>query len=66
MDLEGQIVELEDIVLKQSSLIELLLNKITLLESKLKKATSRNSSLPPSKDENRPKKNQSLRRISGK
>ncbi|MGY0425512.1 MAG: hypothetical protein ACWIPI_01600, partial [Polaribacter sp.] len=28
--------------------------------------TSRNSSVPPSKDENRPKANQSLRKYSGK
>jgi len=30
------------------------------------KKNSNNSSIPPSKDENRPKKNQSLRIISGK
>jgi transposase len=36
------------------------------LKEKLHKKDSRNSSIPPSKDENRPKKNQSLRRASGR
>lgn len=36
------------------------------LKQQLHKKHSRNSSVPPSKDENRPKKNQSLRRSTGK
>ncbi len=45
----------------------LLRQKIEELERKQKhKKTSRNSSIPPSKDENRPKRNQSLRKRSNK
>lgn len=40
--------------------------KINTLENKLHKKNSRNSSIPPSKDENRIKPNQSLRTKSGK
>lgn len=36
------------------------------LKEKLHKKNSKNSSIPPSKDENRPKHNQSLRRTSGR
>ena len=59
LGLENRIRELESIVLKQSQIID-------TLTIALHKATSNNSSLPPSKDENRPKKNQSLRHKSGK
>lgn len=51
-------------------IIEDLKKEITLLKIRLAKyetpKTSRNSSVPPSKDENRPKPNQSLRESSGK
>lgn len=40
--------------------------KVNLLESGLVKKNSKNSSIPPSKDENRVKPNQSLRTKSGK
>jgi len=52
------------------AIIEDLKNEIILLKNRLSKyetpKTSRNSSIPPSKDENRPKTNQSLRESSGK
>ena len=43
-----------------------LVNKVSDLENKLFKKNSKNSSIPPSKDENRVKPNQSLRKKSGK
>lgn len=58
-----RIAELEIKVIQLEAIIVQLFEKIeTLMHSK----NSRNSSIPPSKDENRPLKNQSLRAISGK
>ena len=58
-----RIAELETKVIQLEAIIVQLFDKIeTLMHSK----NSRNSSVPPSKDENRPLKNQSLRTISGK
>lgn len=58
-----QIKELKDLVAQ-------LVNRIEILERELDQyrtpKNSSNSSIPPSKDENRPKRSQSLRRISGK
>ena len=52
------------------AIIVTLLEKIAVLEAKLEKyehpKNSKNSSIPPSKDENRPVPNQSLREKSGK
>jgi transposase len=60
---DRQIYELTELVTK-------LLIRIDSLESEIAKyrtpKNSSNSSVPPSKDENRPKKNQSLRKASGK
>lgn len=58
-----RIAELESKVIRLESIIETLLDKI---EGLTNRKNSRNSSVPPSKDENRPLKNQSLRTISGK
>lgn len=58
-----RIAELESKVIRLESIIETLLDKI---EDLMHRKNSRNSSLPPSKDENRPLKNQSLRAKSGK
>jgi transposase len=58
-----RIAELEAKVLRLESRIEELLDKI---EGLMHRKNSRNSSVPPSKDENRPLKNQSLRTRSGK
>lgn len=58
-----RILELEARIVKLKLIIENLLKENA--ELKLKK-TSRNSSVPPSKDENRPLKNQSLRVKSGR
>ena len=55
-ELETKVVQLEAIIVQLFEKIE------TLMHSK----NSRNSSVPPSKDENRPLKNQSLRTVSGK
>jgi transposase len=55
-ELETRVVQLEAIIVQLFEKIE------TLMHSK----NSRNSSVPPSKDENRPLKNQSLRLSSGK
>lgn len=58
-----RIAELETKVIQLEAIIVQLFDKIeTLMHSK----NSRNSSVPPSKDENRPLKNQSLRSSSGK
>ena len=58
-----RIAELETKVIQLEAIIVQLFEKIeTLMRSK----NSRNSSVPPSKDENRPLKNQSLRTVSGK
>jgi transposase len=60
---EKRIAELEAKVVQLEAIIVQLLEKIeTLMHPK----TSRNSSVPPSKDDNRPLKNQSLRSTSGK
>lgn len=58
-----RIAELESKVTRLESIIEKLLEKI---EDLTHRKNSRNSSVPPSKDENRPLKNQSLRTKSGK
>jgi len=58
-----RIAELESKVTRLESIIEKLLDKI---EDLTHRKNSRNSSVPPSKDENRPLKNQSLRTKSGK
>ena len=55
--------ELKSNILRLESIIETLLDKI---EDLTHRKNSRNSSVPPSKDENRPLKNQSLRTKSGK
>jgi hypothetical protein len=55
-ELEAKVVQLEAIIVQLLEKIE------TLMHPK----TSRNSSVPPSKDENRPLKNQSLRSTSAK
>ena len=60
---ENRIAELEAKVTRLESIIEKLLDKI---EDLTHQKNSRNSSVPPSKDENRPLKNQSLRTRSGK
>lgn len=57
------IAALESKVLRLELTIETLLDKIDDLTHR---KNSRNSSVPPSKDENRPQKNQSLRTKSGK
>ena len=60
---------MEDVASLRATIVTLL-EKIAVLEAKLKKyehsKNSRNSSVPPSKDENRPLPNQSLRKVSGK
>ncbi|WP_223269181.1 MULTISPECIES: DUF6444 domain-containing protein, partial [unclassified Polaribacter] len=53
-----RIAELESRIIQLESIIETLLDKI---EDLTHRKNSRNSSVPPSKDENRPLKNQSLR-----
>lgn len=58
-----RIAELEAKVIRLESIIVTLLDKI---EELTHRKNSRNSSVPPSKDENRPLKNQSLRTRSGK
>jgi transposase len=58
-----RIAELESKVIRLESIIEKLLDKI---EDLTHRKNSRNSSVAPSKDENRPLKNQSLRTKSGK
>jgi transposase len=58
-----RISELESKVIRLEAIIEKLLDKNEDLTHRKK---SRNSSVPPSKDENRPLKNQSLRIKSGK
>ena len=66
MDLKKEIARLN---IRIESLELLVLNQAKLIDElsiALHKATSNNSSLPPSKDENRPKKNQSLRKKTGK
>jgi transposase len=58
-----RIAELEAKVLRLESIIEILLAENESLKTR---KNSRNSSIPPSKDDNRPLKNQSLRTKSGK
>lgn len=58
-----RIAELESRIIQLESIIETLLDKI---EDLTHRKNSRNSSVPPSKDENRPLKNQSLRTKSGR
>lgn len=57
------VAELETKVIRLESIIETLLDKI---EELTHRKNSRNSSVPRSKDENRPLKNQTLRTKSGK
>lgn len=67
---DRQIQELVNMNLKLMERIQILEKTIMDLENRLSKygnpKNSRNSSVPPSKDENRPAKNQSLREDSGK
>jgi transposase len=60
---------MEDVASLKATIVTLL-EKIAILEAKLAKyehpKNSRNSSVPPSKDENRPLPNQSLRKVSDK
>jgi transposase len=62
---QKRILELEQIVTKQAAFIKSLVKIIEQLEARLSKyetpKDSSNSSIPPSKDENRPKRTQSLR-----
>lgn len=58
-----RIAEVEAKVAQLEAIIVQLLEKIEILTHP---KTSRNSSIPPSKDENRPLKNQSLRSTSAK
>ena len=61
---ENTLLRKENAILRKENII--LRNRIDELEEKVKhKKTSENSSIPPSQDENRPKKNQSLRKKSG-
>ncbi|MBJ7883026.1 IS66 family transposase, partial [Gelidibacter salicanalis] len=60
---KNRIAELESKVIRLEAIIEKLLDKI---EDLTHRKNSRNSSVAPSKDENRPLKNQSLRTKSGK
>lgn len=80
MDIQSEIEKLNELVSELRIIIQLQSIKIQDLEhevanlkgenkelkEKLHKKNSNNSSLPPSKDENRPKRNQTLRRSSGK
>lgn len=67
---DKQIQDLVDINLQLMGRIKLLEVRIVDLEGQLARyqnpKSSRNSSVPPSKDENRPKKTQSLREDSGR
>lgn len=62
--------DLLDIIKRQQLIIEDLMARVAFLEEELSKYRNRknsnNSHLPPSKDENRPLKNQSLREKSDK
>ena len=64
------IEELHRIILMQAQEITRLMKKIDVLERELARYTTRkdsnNSSLPPSKDENRPPRTSSLREKSGR
>lgn len=62
----GKIKVLNKRVLELENENHQLKEKVTTLESKLQKKNSTNSSIPPSKDENRIKTNQSLRTKTGK
>jgi len=59
-----------ELILQLMKKVEDLTQEVSFLRERLSKyenpKNSRNSSIPPSKDENRPKKNQSLRRSTGK
>lgn len=62
--------ELYDLVKQQAKAIQRLSKEVVLLKAEIQllknPKNSRNSSIPPSQDQNRPKPNQSLRRSSGK
>jgi transposase len=62
--------QLYEIIEKQAFLLEKALSEIVALKAEIallkSPKNSSNSSIPPSKDENRPLKNQSLRAVSGK
>lgn len=69
--LEKTILDQNSIIQQQSEKIQTLVQEVNdlrieneALKKKLQKKNSSNSSIPPSKDENRPKKNQTLRRSS--
>ena len=70
MDIRNLIKSFLELIRKQEKTIDDLTKKNTDLEAQLdiykNKKNSSNSSIPPSKDQNRPKKNQSLREKSGK
>lgn len=70
MDTNLIIQNLIEKIQSQEKVIDRLITKITVLEAELavykNKKNSNNSHTPPSKDENRPMKNQSLREKSGK
>lgn len=67
---QATVEELLKIIKKQQELIEELYAKVDMLEQKIRilenRKNSNNSHVPPSKDENRPARNQSLRLPSGK
>jgi transposase len=79
MDLQKKIAELSsrigglevtvDVLTQENKALKIMVKNLwednTLLKEKLHKKNSNNSSVPPSKDENRAKKNQSLRKPSG-
>jgi transposase len=70
LDIKTLIKSFLELIRKQGRTIDDLTKKNTDLEAQLliykNKKNSNNSSIPPSKDQNRPKKNQSLREKSGK
>ena len=70
MDIRILIETLISKVAEQEGIIKASVKRINLLETELatykNKKNSKNSSIPPSKDENRPLRNQSLRTRSGK
>jgi transposase len=62
-ELEQQLKVIQSVVIELSSINKLLLERLSKYENP---KNSRNSSIPPSKDENRPFKSKSLREASGK
>lgn len=71
IDNQDQMIESRDqLIATQAALIETMKSGLAILEKEIavlkNKKNSNNSSIPPSKDENRPKKNQSLREKTGR